>query len=69
MGASTRGVAVDRFDYTDFRVVLGLERKVIGGLDGRLEVGYVFGREIRYASRTRGLDPADTVMVRGGVTY
>jgi hypothetical protein len=70
----TSGV-VDRFDYTDFRVVLGLERKVLGGLEGRLEVGYVFGREIRYASRRgppggwSGFDPADTVMVRGGVTY
>lgn len=61
--------AVDRFDYTDFRVVLGLERKVLGGLDGRLEVGYVFGREIRYASGTWGLEPPDTVMLRGGVRY
>ena len=67
--------AVDKVDYTDFRVILGLERKVIGGLDGRLEVGYVFGREIRYASGRAptggwsGLEPPDTVMLRGGVTY
>jgi len=61
--------AVDKVDYTDFRVILGLERKVIGGLDGRLEVGYVFGREIRYASGTPGLEPPDTFMLRGGVTY
>ena len=63
------GGAVDKVDYTDFRVILGLERKVIGGLDGRLEVGYVFGREIRYASGTPGLEPPDTFMLRGGVTY
>ena len=61
--------ALDRFDYTDFRIVLGLERKVIGGLDTRLEVAYVFGREIRYESGAPGLEPADTVMLRGGVTY
>ncbi|MHC4181359.1 MAG: hypothetical protein ACYSWU_28000, partial [Planctomycetota bacterium] len=61
--------AVDEVDYTDFRVVLGLERKVIGGLDARFEVGYVFGREVRYDSGTPGFEPADTVMLRGGVTY
>ncbi len=61
--------AIDQVDYTDFRVVLGLQRKVIGGLDAQLEAAYVFGREIRYASGTPGLEPADTVMLRGGVTY
>jgi hypothetical protein len=61
--------AADKLDYTDFRVILGLERKVIGGLGGRLEVAYVFGREIRYASGSPGLEPADTLMLRGGVTY
>ncbi len=61
--------AADRFDYTDFRVVLGLERKVLRGLDGRLEVGYVFGREVRYARGTSSLEPPDTVMLRGGVRY
>jgi hypothetical protein len=61
--------ALDRFDYTDFRAVLGLERKVIGGLDARLEVAYVFRREIRYESGTPGLKPPDTVMLRGGLTY
>lgn len=61
--------ASEEVDYTDFRVVLGLERKGIGGLDARLEAGYVFGREIRYGSGASGLEPADTLMLRGGLTY
>lgn len=61
--------SLDMVDYTDFRLVLGIQRKVIGGLDGRLEVGYSFGREIQYASATPDFKPADTVMLRGGLTY
>jgi hypothetical protein len=63
------GGAIDTVDYTDFRVFLGLERKIVAGLDTRLEVGYVFGRELRYESATPDLELADTVMLRGGVTY
>lgn len=63
------GGTPDEVDYTDFRLILGIERKVIGGLDARLEVGYVFGREIRCASASPDFEPADTVMLRGGLTY
>lgn len=59
----------DVIDYTDYRVFLGVERRVIGGLDARLEVGYVFGRELRYDSPTPDLEPDDTIMLRGGLTY
>jgi hypothetical protein len=59
----------DLLTYRDFRVILGLERKAIGRLDARLEVGYVFGREIEYASDTPDIEPSDTVMLRGGLTY
>ena len=31
-------------------LILGLERKIIGGLSHRVEVGYVFNREIKLAS-------------------
>ncbi len=34
--------------YNDFRILLGIERKVAGGLSRRVEVGYVFGRELEY---------------------
>jgi hypothetical protein len=55
----------------DYRVVAGLERKnLVGMLGGRLEVGYVFGRVYQY--RQTGdpeYEPADTLLVRGGITY
>jgi len=59
----------DLVNYRDWRVILGVERKVIHGLDTRLEVAYVFGREIQYRSATPDFTPHGTVMVRGGVTY
>lgn len=53
----------------DYRVILGVERKVLGGLSSRIEIGYVFGRRIRYTNDTPDFFPSDTVMVRGGLTY
>ena len=53
----------------DYRLILGVERKVIGGIGARLEVGYVFGRRVRYTNDTPDYYPADTLMVRGGLTY
>ncbi len=63
------GGAVDRFTYRDFRAMLGIRRKAIGTLDGWLEVGYVFGREIEYESDTPDVSPSDTILVRAGLTY
>jgi hypothetical protein len=54
---------------SDYRIVLGMERKVLGGISSRFEVGYVFGRRIRYRSDTPDFHPTDTVMFRGGLTY
>jgi len=59
----------DVLTYRDFRVLLGLERKALGGLDGRLEIGYVFGRELQFAGGAPDIEPEDTVMVRAGLTY
>jgi hypothetical protein len=59
----------DRVTYGDYRVLLGLERWDLYGLDGRLEVGYVFGREISYLSPTPDFHPTGTVLLRAGVTY
>jgi len=63
------GGVADEIDYTDYRLVFGVERKVLGGLDAHCEIGYVFGRKLRYASRFAKYTPNDTVMLRGGVTY
>ncbi|MBN2474727.1 MAG: hypothetical protein JXB62_08970 [Pirellulales bacterium] len=59
----------DVVDYTDYRVFLGWQRKAIGRLDFHAEIGYVFGRKLRYAGGPPTLEPDDTVMLRGGVTY
>jgi hypothetical protein len=54
----------------DYRVILGLERKIVGGLSSRLEVGYVFNRDIKLAS-AGGDDISldNTFLLRGGVAY
>jgi hypothetical protein len=59
----------DKVTYLDYRALLGMERKLNGGAGYRLEVGYVFGREITFASGIGDFDPQDTFMLRGGVTY
>ncbi|NLY01014.1 MAG: hypothetical protein GXY83_33405 [Rhodopirellula sp.] len=59
----------DTFTYSDFRALLGIQRKAIGSLDGLVEVGYVFGREIEYASPTADVKPSDTILLRAGLTY
>ncbi len=54
---------------SDYRLILGLERKVAGGLNSRVEVGFVFGRRIQYTDGRPDFYPTDTVMFRGGLTY
>ncbi len=67
--AIRRAGANDLLTYRDCRLLLGLERKALGGLDLKLEVGYVFSREIQFTSAAPDIDPADTVMLRLGVSY
>ncbi|MDZ7620023.1 MAG: hypothetical protein U1E05_23730 [Patescibacteria group bacterium] len=59
----------DVVNYRDYRVILGTERKVEGGLNTWLEVAYLFGREIEYDSATPAFKPSDSLMLRGGVSY
>ena len=40
----------DVLTYSDLRVILGLERRVLFGMDYRLEVAYVFARKLKYES-------------------
>ncbi|MCR4413964.1 MAG: hypothetical protein NUV77_16230 [Thermoguttaceae bacterium] len=53
----------------DYRLILGMERKVVGGLNSLFEVGYVFGRRYEYERGTPDVRPSDTVLLRAGVTY
>jgi hypothetical protein len=61
--------SADRLDITDWRVYLGLERKIVGGLSRRIELGYVFGRTLEYESDGRQVHLDDTLMLRAGITY
>lgn len=59
----------DILTYRDFRAIVGIERKSIGKLDYRFEMGYVFERQLEYKSATPDVKPTDTFMVRVGATY
>jgi Domain of unknown function (DUF6268) len=59
----------DRLDITDWRVFLGYERRIIGGLSRNVELGYVFLRKLEYQDVGDEIDLSDTLMVRGGLTY
>jgi hypothetical protein len=59
----------DVLTYRDFRILAGYERKIIGGLNRRFEVGYVFGRELEFESATPDVTLDDTLFLRAGVSY
>jgi hypothetical protein len=50
------GGSPDTFASRDWRLILGLERKIIGGLSHRVEIGYVFNREFKLASNGSDVD-------------
>jgi hypothetical protein len=53
----------------DWRIMLGWEHLRGGGAGCRVEVGYVFSREIEFASTSTFFYPDDTVLARGVVTF
>ncbi len=59
----------DLLTCNDYRVLFGIERKIPGGLSRRVEVGYVFGRELEFASATPNVRLDDSFFLRGGVTF
>jgi len=63
------GGTTDTITLRDYRILLGLERKLNGGAGFRIEVGYVFSREIEFLSGLPTVEGDDTALVRGGVTY
>jgi hypothetical protein len=60
---------LDTAEYRDARLLLGVERKVRDGLSGRLEVGYVFSRKLRYTSGQGEFEPHGALLLRAGVDY
>jgi hypothetical protein len=61
--------AHDTATVNDYRIALGLEQRSPGGLGRHVEVGYVFGREIEFASRTPDTRLNDTLMLRAGASF
>jgi hypothetical protein len=62
--------ATDVLFSRDYRVILGLERKIVGGCSHRFEIGYVFNRDIKTASLSGNeFHMDDTLMVRAGISY
>jgi len=60
----------DTLAYRDYRLIFGVERKIVGGLSHRVEAGYIFNRDIKLASNGPddiSMDP--TFMLRIGVSY
>lgn len=59
----------DVVTYSDLRLILGLERRVLFGMDYRVEMAYAFARKIKYDSPAEDLVPPDTILLRAGLTY
>ena len=62
--------APDVFASRDYRVLLGFERRIVGGMSHRLEIGYVFNRDIKIASiSSDDISMDDTLLLRAGISY
>jgi hypothetical protein len=59
----------DTFNYNDFRVYIGVEAMTARNMKMFFDIGYVFNREIIYRSGAPNIDPNDTIMLRGGLSY
>jgi hypothetical protein len=60
----------DTFAYRDWRLIMGLEHKVIGGVSSRVEFGYVFNRDIKVASVSGDeISIDDSILLRAGLSY
>jgi hypothetical protein len=60
----------DVLAYRDYRVILGLERRIGGGLSHKLEIGYVFNRDMKIASISgNDISMDNSLIARVGVSY
>lgn len=59
----------DRLGLLDWRITAGWERRMDGGAGLHFEVGYVFSREIRFASADERFSPGDTLLLRAGIAF
>jgi len=59
----------DNITYSDYRLMVGYERKIVGGLSRRYEAGYVMGREFEFDSGAPNIKLDDTIFLRAGLIY
>ncbi len=59
----------DTLASRDWRLLFGLQHKVIGGLSSRAEIGYVFNRQIKLASDGDDMNLGDSLLLQLGLTY
>ncbi len=59
----------DQADYDDIRVNLGIEAYGLRGQHYFFETGFAFDRKVIYRSGSPTFNAADTVMLRGGLSY
>ncbi|HEX4413992.1 MAG TPA: hypothetical protein VH107_10225 [Lacipirellulaceae bacterium] len=60
----------DVLAYRDYRVLLGFERRIVGGVSHRVEVGYVFNRDIKVASISgNDISQGSSILLRAGIRY
>jgi len=65
-----RGGVENILDYSDYRVMLGIEHKSLNlSLNGFAEIGYVFGRQLQYQKNLPDQNLPSTMMARIGVSY
>jgi hypothetical protein len=62
--------AEDVLASRDYRLILGFERRLCGGIWNRFEVGYVFNRDIKVASISgNDISQDNTFLLRAGISY
>jgi hypothetical protein len=59
----------DSVTSRDYRLLIGIERKRNGGAGAKFDIGWVFNREIEYASATPMMQLDSTLMLRGAIVY
>lgn len=66
---NTAGLGQTEVDYSDLRLILGLEWAMYEGARGMIEMGYVFDRTLQFNSPVPDFHVDDTIMLRAGITF
>lgn len=61
--------ARDVATYRDLRLIVGYEAILPNSMAANLEIGWVTGRKLMYASGTPDFSPSDTILVRAGLSF